>query len=121
VQPIPAETMDAQTLAEFAPNLVFTSPPFFNYEQYALADTTGQSIRNYSTYDLWKEKFLRVVLCDSARALAPGGLMFIHLSDVAGYPLAEDMISMDIPARYIGAFGLKGEGGKTRPVWCWRR
>ncbi len=120
VMPIPAETADAQTLAEFAPNIVFTSPPFFNYEQYALADTSGQSTRNYSDYSVWKEKFLRVILCDAARALVPGGLMFIHLSDVAGYPLAEDMIHMDIQAVFIGAFGLKGDSGKIRPVWCWK-
>jgi SAM-dependent methyltransferase len=124
VLPIPAETIDTQTLDEFKPNLVFTSPPYFNYERYALADTSGQSTESFSDYDVWVDRFLRVVFNEAARALQPKGFLCVHLSDVAGYPLAQDLLkvmAVSTSIEYLGAVGLRGEGGKTRPVWVWRR
>ena len=56
--------------------LVFSSPPYFDWERYSKQDT--QSFIRYKTYSKWVESFLRPVVKESHRILANGGYLAIN-------------------------------------------
>jgi hypothetical protein len=56
--------------------LVFSSPPYFDWERYSKQDT--QSFIRYKTYSKWLESFLRPVVKESHRILANGGYLAIN-------------------------------------------
>lgn len=56
--------------------LVFSSPPYFDWEKYSQQDT--QSFVRYKTYSKWVESFLRPVVSESHRILANGGYLAIN-------------------------------------------
>jgi hypothetical protein len=56
--------------------LVFSSPPYFDWEKYSKQGT--QSFIRYKTYPAWVENFLRPVVGESHRILAKGGYLAIN-------------------------------------------
>lgn len=60
-------------------DLVFSSPPFFDWERYSTDDM--QSFRRYPRYEDWKCEFLRPVITDSARILRRKGFMVVNVSN----------------------------------------
>ena len=52
-------------------DLILTSPPYFNLEIYTSGD---QSIDEYNSWDLWVEKWLKVVIYASLGFLRPDGV-----------------------------------------------
>lgn len=82
-------------LAGFAPasiNLVFSSPPYFDRERYS--HEPSQSYIRFPTYLQWRERFLTAVLAESARILKRGGRLVLNVSNVDGYPIADDALSI---------------------------
>ena len=65
----PAETLDFSTLKY---DMVFTSPPYFDLEQYA-------NMPKYEGYHDWIEKFLRPVILASYQHLEDQGWMFLNI------------------------------------------
>lgn len=61
-------------------DLIFTSPPYFNLEQYSTDDT--QSWIRYKRIDDWNENFLHKALGKMIPTLKKGGFMAINISDV---------------------------------------
>lgn len=61
-------------------DLIFTSPPYFNVEQYSDDDT--QSWVRYKEIDAWNEQFLHKALGKMIPTLKDGGYMAINISDV---------------------------------------
>lgn len=53
-------TTDAFQRTQGKGDLVFTSPPYFNREAYS--DDENQSYKKFSSYDLWRDEFLRPTL-----------------------------------------------------------
>lgn len=65
------------------PDLVFTSPPFFDFEVYAEgAQARGQSIEDTVGFDAWLRGFLLPALDKMWQALRPGGHLVLYLKDV---------------------------------------
>jgi hypothetical protein len=60
-------------------DLVFSSPPFFDWERYS--NGKNQSFKRYPSYDEWQFKFLRPVLANSFRVLRKKGYMVINVTD----------------------------------------
>jgi hypothetical protein len=60
-------------------DLVFTSPPYFSVERYS-NDATQSWVR-YPTWDLWVDRFLRVMCAKSFNSLKPGGVMLLNVAD----------------------------------------
>jgi SAM-dependent methyltransferase len=70
-------------------DLVFSSPPFFNWEHYSLDHT--QSFRCYPEYDLWKARFFEPVIAESFRILKNGGHLALNVTNGKRLPSAEDV------------------------------
>jgi SAM-dependent methyltransferase len=60
-------------------DLVFSSPPFFDWEHYAYSHT--QSFRRYPEYDLWQSRFLLPVVAESFRVLRRAGFLILNVSN----------------------------------------
>lgn len=87
---------------EYAPlehnfyDLVFTSPPFYNLEQYTTTEinSKGQSIASVTTYDEWLNTFYQKYLDNMFRFTKNGGHFGLYVSDFVinkiQYPLVKD-------------------------------
>jgi len=74
-------------------DLCFTSPPYFNTEEYSNEQT--QSWKKYPTKKEWLEGFLRKTMQNCYRCLKSDGLMMINIANVKAYPnLETDVLRM---------------------------
>jgi hypothetical protein len=132
---LPAE-QGVETLGNFYPDLVFTSPPYFIIERYSKDST--QSWQRYKKLDMWLEKFLFKTLKDSWKILKSGGYMAINISDVyCNHTInricdpMNDFISKFKGAKKIENINYKmakrlnsksdKKGIFIEPVWCWQK
>lgn len=60
-------------------DMVFSSPPYFDREQYGTE--REQSFLRYPTLEEWRERFLRKVITESARLLVPGGHLVLNVCE----------------------------------------
>ena len=81
-------------------DLVFTSPPYFNREQYSADES--QSFKKFPEYEDWRDNFLRPTLKTAAEYLKNDRYLLWNIADIAdgdGFmPLEKD--SRDILAEY---------------------
>jgi len=132
IRPIQFEESDLN--GEFF-DLVFTSPPYYDFEVYVEGDPT-QSMEKYKTLDDWLVGFLFTSLKKAWSVLIQTGNMVIHIND-PNYPkeideskkhkFVEAMIlfvggwcSGSIFDGVIGTIGELGpdkKPGKPRPMW----
>jgi hypothetical protein len=69
-------------------DLCFTSPPYFDCEQYS--DEPTQSSSRYPSRDEWLNEFMRRTLENCYFGLKPSGLLAINIANVKSYPTLED-------------------------------
>ena len=65
-------------------DLVFTSPPFFDYEIYEKGNKT-QSVDRYPSVEIWKQNFMFPALEKSLLALKVGGHLALYIEDYKGH------------------------------------
>lgn len=109
----PGETFD----------LVFTSPPYFDFEIYT--QLPGQSVADYPKFDAWFVHFLLVSLYKAWGVLDIGGHLAIHITDTHGSIVCEPM-NLFIQSRmegsvYEGVLASFGARDKARPIWVFRK
>lgn len=75
-------------------SLIFTSPPYFDVEQYSNDPT--QSYIRHNTYEKWRESFLRVIVKESHRLLENDGYLVINVKNYKDMAIADDLILMSI-------------------------
>jgi hypothetical protein len=76
------------TLPDKEYDLVFTSPPYFNVEQY---DTLpNQSYLRYPDYESWRDKFLSVLIKESCRVSKQ--YVVLNVKNYKSYPIADDAL-----------------------------
>lgn len=104
-------------------DLIFTSPPFFDFEIYTAR--AGQSVISHPRLSDWLVRFLCFSLRKSWAVLTTGGHMVIHMSDVYKTRVCE---AMNLycqgyleGATYRGMLGSAGGNGRVRPMWVWRK
>ena len=74
-------------------DLCFTSPPYFNTEEYSNEET--QSWKKYPTKKEWLEGFLKKTMQNCYSCLKNDGLMMINIANVKTYPnLETDVLRM---------------------------
>jgi len=122
-------------------DLVFTSPPYFNTEQYSDEDT--QSWKKFPEYDMWVEGFLRPLIKTSHRVLKKGGKLILNIYGKVGKNCLEDS-TLQIAKEVFGhdvddtfymqmskLMGIKGKGKienrndryehKIEPFFVWTK
>lgn len=72
-------------------SLVFTSPPYFNYESYGGGAT--QSHIKFPSYDLWKTQFLDAVIKESHRIIKRNGYLVINIKNIGRLSLEDDFLA----------------------------
>jgi hypothetical protein len=70
-------------------DLVFTSPPFFDFELYE--KDKGQSVEKFNTLDRWLAGFLFPLIDKSYKALMLNGYFGIYISDYTGISFTNEM------------------------------
>jgi hypothetical protein len=123
---------------------VFTSPPYFNAEQYSKDE--GQSFRQYGEIEAWLKGFLFPTVENAWDALDSkgkrGGILAMNIADIYNNDTRErgelcdpmnDHISKLKDARYIGCIGLRlakrpesgalegKKGVNIEPIWIWAK
>eukprot|EP00051_Salpingoeca_urceolata_P032771 m.17321 g.17321 ORF g.17321 m.17321 type:complete len:669 (+) comp5437_c0_seq1:2-2008(+) len=104
-------------------DLVFTSPPFFDFEIYT--DAPGQSVDTYTSLDAWLVKFLFASMRKAWSGLVPGGNCVIHIADVYKTRACEPMCLLALwllpHAEYAGVICSVGDAGRPRPMWVFHK
>ena len=102
-------------------DLIFTSPPYFNREAYS--EDENQSYKKYgSTYESWRDGFLRPTLETCAEWLKPGRYLLWNIADILVkgeyLPLEEDsqkiLEGMGLEYKYKLKMALEGMPGQNR-------
>jgi hypothetical protein len=109
-------------IAPFAADIVFTSPPYWDKEVYSR--DAAQSTSQYKTFDEWFDGFFCAMLDYSLAHLRPGGVMAIHISDIARMTIVERMLrwcERDRRGDFAGVLMLGSGRNTTKPVWLWKR
>jgi len=70
-------------------DLVFTSPPYFNIEQYS--NEVSQSFKKYSNYQDWLNKFLFIIVNESYRILKNSGKLILNVKNLPDQKIADDL------------------------------
>lgn len=100
-------------------DLIFTSPPFFDFEIYT--DRVGQSVISHPKLNSWLVCFLFFSLRKSWEVLDEGGHMVIHIADVYKTRVCEPMLLYCIGylqgAHYRGLLASSGGAQRARPMW----
>lgn len=76
-------------LATGSADLIFSSPPFFDWERYSQSHT--QSFRRYPQYDAWLKGFLTPILAESHRILERQGHLALNVTNGNRLPSRNDV------------------------------
>ena len=71
--------------------LAFSSPPYFNFEDYKYGE---QSYRPGMSYEDWKENYLRPTFKNIYKYLIDNGYFLINIKNLKKYPLVEDSLKI---------------------------
>jgi len=69
-------------------DIIITSPPYFNKENYSVDNT--QCYNKFSTYDEWKDKWLKEILLKSCEMLNDNGYIILFISNYGKIPVKDD-------------------------------
>jgi hypothetical protein len=104
-------------------DLVFTSPPYFDWEVYS--DEATQSIKKFPKVEAWTKEFLLPYVEKAWDALKPGGFMAINIGQRNGQHYVEDMVKhvTSLGGEYLGvvAHSIRGRFSKAQPIFIWRK
>ena len=114
---------------EYAPiepngfDLIFTSPPFFDFEIYT--NDLNQSVAMYPGFTDWLVKFLFGSMQKAWNSLCIDGHMVIHITDVYKTKVSEVMILLALSRlyniSYEGVINSIGENKLPRPMWVFKK
>ena len=118
------EPFESGTLPVGPYDVILTSPPYFNLEEY-MPGQQGQSIVSYPKYNEWMVWFLFASLTKAWDHLKDDGYLILHLGDAKTIKTTEAtniFIETNLErASFEGIIGLCRIGGVPRPVWVWKK
>jgi len=112
-----AEPFEQGVLA-FPPNsfdFAFTSPPYFDYEDYTVTNPK---------YKDWFREFYTPLFKQTARVLKPGAFFAIHIGDTSAGQITRflETVPQICAFRYVSKIGLKGtHSNQIRDVWLFQK
>ena len=105
-------------------DVILTSPPFFNVEEY-VGGQEGQSIVSFPDFDTWAVWFLFASLSKAWDNLKEGGYLILHLGDTKILNITEVtniFIENYLPgASWEGIIGISGESKSFRPTFNYKK
>lgn len=75
-------------------DLIFTSPPFFDWEEYTSDDT--QSIKKFPNFDAWYDNFLLRAIANVTDKLEIDGHLVLNISNIPEHKILDRLLK-DIP------------------------
>mmetsp|Transcript_420 Transcript_420/g.676 ORF Transcript_420/g.676 Transcript_420/m.676 type:complete len:737 (+) Transcript_420:51-2261(+) len=97
-------------------DLVFTSPPFFDYEMYNPLNPQ---------YSSWIEDFYVPLMQQSCRCVRPGRFVCIHIGDTTAgeiVPFLKERVQTICPLKLVFRIGLQGvKSNQIRDVWVFQK
>lgn len=108
-------------------DLAFSSPPYFNTEEYSYEST--QSFISHNTKDLWRDNFLSVLISKCHSYIKHNGYLIINVANVKTYKdLERDTISLcentgfELVKTYkMTLSSLMGKGFKYEPIFVFKK
>lgn len=108
-------------------DLSFSSPPYFNTEEYAHEDT--QSFIRYKTKEEWKDLFLYVLINKNYNLIKDDGYFIINIANVKSYPeLEKDTVDIALKTgfRLVKTYkmtlsSLMKNGFKYEPIFVFKK
>jgi hypothetical protein len=108
-------------------DLSFSSPPYFNTEEYSYDDT--QSFIRHNTATAWRDNWLKVIIEKNYNAIKKGGYFIINVANVRSYKTLEDdaiALSQAAGFTYIKTYkmllsSLMGSGFKHEPMFVFKK
>jgi len=74
--------------------MAFSSPPYFDVEKYS--NNPNQSYLRYTTYDSWRDNFLRKILVESVRVVSDGGYVIYNVKNYKKAPIADNLCEIAV-------------------------
>lgn len=110
-------------LEESSFDLAFSSPPYFNTEEYDYEET--QSFMKFNTKEEWRDGFLLPLIVNTRKYLKSDGYFIINVANVRTYPeLEEDVVRLATENGYklvktykMRLSKLMGSGYKFEPIF----
>jgi len=97
-------------------DLVFTSPPFFDYEMYTPSNPQ---------YKDWLKEFYYPLMTEACRCVKLGKFVAIHIGDTSAgniEPFLKQTVQTLCPLKLVGKLGLRGVvSDQLRPVWVFQK
>lgn len=125
-------TLHCQGSETFTPeanslDFAFTSPPYFNHEQYAQEAT--QSFMAYTTTQSWNENYLRPTLRNCFIGLKPHAQLILNVANVRDHKtLVEDVQRIAAEEGFtsqttlqLALSGISTGGYKYEPILVWQK
>lgn len=128
---ITASPFEDSPIEESGFNVAFTSPPYFDFEEYGYSDSRiitrdTQSTVRYPNLSAWMEGFLKPMMRQAASSLRMNGYLAINIEGPFIHALLEQSASLFTGVRmeYLGIIGYCSDDVKDRtihPTFVWRR
>ena len=104
-------------------DLIFTSPPYFDYEKYT--EEKGQSHLSYNTENKWLEEFLKVSILKALNKLKYNGYLVLYFSQEKGKTYMEKFLEWIITLEdiyYIGCMFYSVDNFKSpHPIFIYKK
>jgi len=107
-------------------DFAFTSPPYFNWEQYG--DEAGQSFNQYSGNEEWNNGFLRTTIQNAYIGLKKGKYMGLNVANIKSHKTFEDdtvRIAVEEGFTHTDTYKLQlssqESGAKYEPVFIFKK
>jgi hypothetical protein len=102
-------------------DLMFSSPPYFNFEKYTTDNT--QSYMKYNSVNNWLSDFMFISINKIYELLEINGFMCINISDTGTEPYVYKIIQFINTIKefeYFGTFGFQRPSG-NRPIYVYKK
>ncbi|KAL0208740.1 hypothetical protein P9112_011327 [Eukaryota sp. TZLM1-RC] len=118
----PFENLDLSDYHEYF-DLVFTGPPFFDFEKYT--NIEGQSIDDCNDCNDWLSDWLFPMCIKSVAALKYDGILALYIADLfKPFVFVEPLcLFMEIWSccKYFGPVSFISGRNLHRPIWIWKK
>ena len=117
----PFETANLDKYNDY--DLVYTSPPYFDYEKYS--NKSGQSHLSFTTEDSWYKNFLQVSINKCIDKLRNGGYLILYISQEKGKTYMEKLLTWlpeQLNIYYLGCMFYSNEKIKgPNPIFIYKK